>query len=138
LAGETLPASSARGKDQSHQMATTIYHRKVGGRNQTLDTALRQIHTREIWGGLSANNQAAFAVKALRGPLPSNTDGVEFETDVAPTPGCSTPAEIFWYNDGTPGVSLASDGNHAAIPVKIRLVRYTQNNIPPVGIDWIP
>jgi hypothetical protein len=46
-------------------------------------------------------------VKAFKGPLPKDTRGFEFETDVPPDAGCP-PDQAYW-SDGRPGVTGESD-----------------------------
>jgi hypothetical protein len=83
---------------------------------------VRQVHNGQMWGRLTLNN-AVLAVKAKHGLLPDDVDGVEFETNAAPTPGCSTRSEVFWYVDqDTPNVHVAEeDGEeYCYIEVAIR------------------
>lgn len=117
-----------------------IYHRiETGRKNQSIQTALSQIHTKEIWGRTSFNTPGFPAVKALYGPLPDKANGIEFETTTSPTLNSSTTSEAYWYLDGkTPGVSSDSTGDFARIAVSIRLVRYTSGTILSKGVEWSP
>jgi hypothetical protein len=116
-----------------------VYHRVPTGRsNQNLLTAFKQTDSKQVWGGLSTYGNLYPTVRAFFGPLPDGWDGVEFETDVAPSKGCSTPREAFWkLGVGTPGVVLAADGSSAAIPVRLRKVRYTSSTSLGAGVDWV-
>lgn len=104
-----------------------VYHRQATTNdNQTLETMVRQVHNAQMWGRVTLNN-AILAVKAKHGPLPDGVDGVEFETQAVPTPGCSTRSEVFWYaNQETPDVHIAAEGgeDYCYIEVAIRKVVY--------------
>ncbi|KAF7956371.1 hypothetical protein AWV80_38040 [Cupriavidus sp. UYMU48A] len=94
--------------------------------NQTLQTMVRQVHNGQMWGRTTYNN-AILAVKAKHGPLPDDVDGVEFETEAAPTPGSSTRSEVFWYLDqDTPDVHVIAENGEefCYIDVAIRKVVY--------------
>jgi len=107
-----------------------IYNRQATGNdNQTLQTMVRQVHNSQMWGRITLNN-AILAVKAKHGKLPDGVDGVEFETDAVPTPGCSTKSEAFWYANqpGTTGVTVAHENgeDYCFIEVTIRKVVYAE------------
>jgi hypothetical protein len=115
------------------------YHRLSNApkKNQNLETAVLQINSRKICGGISFNSPGGPAVKAYEGPLLDNQQGIEFETDVLPTPGCSIPGgDVYWYYGlGNPNIKLDATGNLACIDVVITKVRYTTNAQIAGGID---
>lgn len=98
-----------------------LYHRKASP-TQQLDTAIYQTHSNEVWG-TGAFLTGIAAVKAYLGPLPANTDGIEFETPVAPTPGTSTLSVAYWYQGAA---QPAATPGFVMIPVTMRKVVYTQ------------
>lgn len=115
-----------------------IYHRKAtGNENQDFYTAISQVSSGEIWGGLALYGSAFPTVRAFPGPLPEGRDGVEFETDVPPSPG-SPRSEVYWKLHASSPQVLAADGDFARIPVKIRKVRYAREaNLKP-RCEWKP
>lgn len=56
-------------------------------------------------------------VQAYRGSLPPRAAGIEFRTEVAPTPGTGTPYEARW-RAGSPGV-IEEGADMVCIPVII-------------------
>lgn len=78
------------------------YHR-LRSPTQTLVTANEQVQSQRILGR-AARWSSRLSVKAYRGPLPPNAEGIEFETPVAPSPG-SHPTTVYWY-EGTAGVTV--------------------------------
>jgi hypothetical protein len=81
-----------------------LYHRLENSRTQTTQDAKAQESSGEIWGH-PARWSSIPCVKAYRNGLPTGSRGLEFTTDVAPTPGSGSPFEAFWYQ-GTPGVTV--------------------------------
>jgi hypothetical protein len=81
---------------------------------QTVDVAAKQVASQEIWGKPRQNSDIP-QVQAYPGALPPNTRGVEFGTEIEPTPN-SAPSEVRWM-EGTPGVRV-EDG-YAKISVRI-------------------
>jgi hypothetical protein len=73
-------------------MAT--YHR-LHSPSQSLETAVYQTYSEELWGKAARGSDRP-AVKACTGPLPPNTSGIEFETDIPPNLG-SAPEWPKWY-----------------------------------------
>ena len=82
-----------------------VYHRRESP-PQTSAHARKQQASGELWGKPARIGGGIACVKAHKGQLPPHTRGIEFMTDVKPTPGCNTPIEVRWYADGTPGVLL--------------------------------
>lgn len=78
-----------------------IYHR-LQSPSQNLETSVYQAHSEEIWGK-AARGSSLPSVKAYLGPLPANTAGIEFETDIAPHVG-SVPQVPKWYLGRCPAV----------------------------------
>ncbi|MFY8042487.1 MAG: hypothetical protein ACOVOD_06135 [Rhodoferax sp.] len=116
----------------------TIYYRgEWGQKKQTAEIAINQVHTGEIWGGVSRNSGVP-AVKAKPGELPAGTNGVEFETDIPPDD--ASPAEVFWYPsiNKSQGLALSADQKFAQLTVRFRQVRYTTGEILKNGVDWKP
>ena len=101
-----------------------VYHR-VSTTTQTLQTAVLQVNSREVWG--RARQQGRFpAVKAYLGPLPATDDGIEFETEVVPSSGGSAPRKTqVWYLADGHARAHPSDPSFAVLDVRIRHVRYT-------------
>jgi hypothetical protein len=90
------------------------YHRLRNQSTQSDSVAVMQQQSREVWG-LAARWSHLRAVKAYMGPLPSNREGIEFMTGVAPSSSC--PYNIFWY-EGDPGVRINAQG-YAVISVTV-------------------
>jgi hypothetical protein len=103
------------------------YHRRAtGGKNQDFHTAIGQAIASEVWGTTSTFGNGFPTVRAFPGPLPDGADGIEFTTDVPPTPGSSTPHEVYWkLHQASPLVEEREGGSFAAIKVKILKARYT-------------
>lgn len=70
------------------------------------------------------------AVKAYRGPLPASRDGIEFVTQIAPSPG-SHPNDVFWY-ENTPGVQRRQRNGEdfACILIMVVKARYPGFQVP--------
>ena len=75
-----------------------IYHR-LNSPTQTLDTAIKQQQSLEIWGKARGNGGSFPVVKAYSGPLPPNQSGIEFETDIEPDQCCGQgqSGQVMWY-----------------------------------------
>ena len=80
---------------------------------------LKQKASKEVWGRA---NRGSFhpSVDAYRGNLPVNRIGIEFYTDVEPSPG-SPPGKARWLGP-RPGVRI--EGEWAKIAVNITDARY--------------
>lgn len=89
-------------------------------RTQTIQDAIDQVKSQEIWG-TTRNNGIEPAVKAYAGNLKPNERGIEFETQIRPYPDGS-PLEAAWYLTKTPGVILrVKNGiDYACIPASVR------------------
>jgi hypothetical protein len=121
-------------------MPQVIYHRlATGQKNQDFHTAVAQVSCGEVWGGCATYGNHFPTVRAFRGPLPEGKDGIEFSTSVPPTPGSSTPSEIYWkLHEQSPQVGSSDDGDFARIKATIRLVRYSKEaNLKP-RCEWKP
>ncbi len=94
------------------------FHRVENTTTQTKAIAKMQEISGEIWG-LPARGSGQPSVKAYPGCLP-NRRGVEFTTDIEPTPG-SAPNEARWHLEWCPGVQLRQqDGRDFACISAIR------------------
>jgi hypothetical protein len=71
------------------------YHRIESSTQSSADAKAQQA-SGEIWGK-AANTSTIPTVKAYRGTLPPNTRGIEFTTNISPTPGTGSPYEANWY-----------------------------------------
>jgi hypothetical protein len=73
----------------------------------------------EIWGRPRSNTYAGdfAAVKAWNGPLPDDTPGIEFYTDIEPDPW-SVPDAPSW-SEGRPGVVTLERKQLVAIKVHV-------------------
>jgi len=91
-----------------------FFHRLRNPTTQSDAVADSQQRSQEIWGR-AARWSYLRAVKAYRGPLPANAEGIEFVTAALPSGNC--PYNALWY-EGTPGVSINSQG-YAVIQVTI-------------------
>lgn len=90
-----------------------IYHRRAS-QTQTAADAERQERNGELWG--RANRGSDFpSVDAYLGPLPPGLNGIEFVTDVAPSP-YSPPRMARWTHE-CPGVIV--EGDFARIPIQV-------------------
>lgn len=78
-------------------------YRRVESPTQTSADAIEQVKTGEIWGGVPRGGMEP-TVQAYVGPL-VNRRGIQFESDIPPEPGGSSPLEARWYYSRTPGVS---------------------------------
>jgi hypothetical protein len=113
---------SGSGGAGSGQRTHGPYHR-IHTPSQTEQTARLQFASGQVWGR-EAKWSSLLSVKAYRGPLPPTDEGIEFYTDVQPSPG-QHPSDVFWYA-GTHGVTVAPiDGrDFAIITVRITTYRY--------------
>lgn len=98
-----------------------LYHR-LASSTQRLDVAFHQTHSKEVWG-TGAFLTGIASVKAYLGPLPAGDDGIEFETDIPPTPGTSPLAVAYWYQGHA---QAAAKSRFVMIPVGMRKAAYTQ------------
>ena len=88
------------------------FHR-LASPTQDFAAAQRQLASGQIWGRVARGGHSP-SVKAYRGPLPPAAEGIEFVTDVAPSPG-SHPNLVFWYS-GDPGVTtMRQSGDEFAV-----------------------
>ena len=92
------------------------YHRRCSDDPDLIDVVLK---TGELRGRRRRNIYAgAFPyVKAWNGPLPADTTGFEFYTDVAPDP--DTPLEWPQWSEGRPGVKIIESGEVVAIDIVV-------------------
>lgn len=124
-------------------MSERIFYRlATGQKNQDFYTALCQVASNEIWGGLSMYGNGFLQVRAFRGELPDGEDGVEFSTSIPPTRGCEIPGvrgEVYWkLHEQSPGVLASDDGDFARISATIRKVRYTKDVHLKPRCEWSP
>lgn len=89
------------------------------GSTQDNATTQAQLESGEIWGKANRGTDEP-SVDAWVGPLPAGTHGVEFYTDVPPSPG-SPPDRARWRGP-RPGVRI--DGQWAKITATITNVRF--------------
>jgi hypothetical protein len=94
------------------------YHR-IASPTQTSIDAIKQIESKEIWGGIPRNGYEP-KVQAYVGFLPMTADGIEFTTDVVPDVGCPI-GQAFWSGER---VGVRVEDGYAKISVTI--VRCTQ------------
>jgi hypothetical protein len=96
------------------------YHRL---RSPTQDevTARVQLNTGQVCGR-PAQWSGLFSVKAYRGQLPQGAEGIEFVTDVLPSPGAH-PTLVFWY-EGTQGVTVAPINGQTFATISVRVTTY--------------
>jgi hypothetical protein len=73
-----------------------------------------QQQSQEIWGK-AARWSNLRSVKAYRGPLPQNAQGIEFTTMVPPS--SNGPYNVFWYK-GDVGVTINAQG-YPVISVRV-------------------
>jgi hypothetical protein len=93
-----------------------LYHR-LESPTQTAGDAQMQQASQEIWGKAPRNGLQP-AVQAYTGPLPPGAQGVEFETDIPPDPGCP-PGQAYWRG---PRDGVQVDQDYAKIKVRITRV----------------
>lgn len=104
-----------------------LYHR-LQSPTQTLQTALRQQATGEIWGTYNTQGGAFPAVKAYLGGLPVGAMGIEFWTLARPDPhrnvdGCT----VVWFErPNGEAIAVPTDPGWCCLQVEMRLVRYPQ------------
>lgn len=79
------------------------YHR-LESPTQTIQVALQQMKSREIWGRAHRQNGAFPCVKAYPGELPESKRGIQFIADIPHDPRFSSPFESRWYHPHTSGV----------------------------------
>lgn len=70
-----------------------LYHR-LSSPSQTAVDAAKQIESQEMWGRPSRYSEIS-KVKAYKGALPPNAQGIEFTTPIEPDPG-SPPLMAYW------------------------------------------
>lgn len=95
-----------------------VYHRV----NDPPEVIQKIIASEELWGGPGRNvfQSDIPKVKAFAGPLPPDTAGFEFETDVIPDVGC-VPGKPTWCNvPKRAGVFVEDD--YAKIKIRLRKV----------------
>lgn len=119
-------------------MTKRIFHRvATGNHKQDFHTVICQVQTGEIWGKQAMYGNDHPVVRAMPGPLKDGADGIEFETDVKPTPFCETPSEVYWHlHADSPWVQSRQNGTFACIAVKIRKVRYTKAESLKPRFEW--
>ena len=76
------------------------------------------MESEEIWGHPPFGSNIP-KVQAYVGPLPSNSNGIQFRTDLEPDPGCP-PGRAEWSRED---LGVRVDNDCAKIPVTIELVR---------------
>lgn len=121
-------------------MAKRIFHRVANGNSkQDFYTVIAQVASGEIWGKRAMYGNDHPVVRAKPGPLKDGLDGIEFETDVKPTPCCETPSEVYWHlHKDSPWVESREGGDFACIAADIRKVRYASaSNLQP-RCEWTP
>lgn len=116
------------------------YHRLGGSRpNQDLDVAMKQACSLEIWGQPNKQGGKFPAVKAYFGPLPSGSDGVEFETSLLPSSVQSRQGGGVSWCEAPHGPAQPMSSGFCSIQVKITGVRYRQvSQLPAHGVEWWP
>jgi hypothetical protein len=124
-------------------MAQRYWRLNADEDKQGLETALKQVHTREIWGEaapLGGSGTGFACARAWFGNMPADADGVEFETDVPPSSCNPRPGgEVHWkLHTDFPQVQSREDGRFAAIRVKLTRVRYKKESSLKQGVDWTP
>lgn len=85
------------------EAAMPTYHR-LESPSQSLETAIYQTHSNEIWGA-AARGSLLPSVKAYVGPLPAGADGIEFDIAAPANPG-GTPTTAKWYLGRQPAVTV--------------------------------
>ncbi len=117
-----------------------VFHRvATGDKNQDFRTVISQVFTSEMWGATAMYGSKFPSVRALKEELPDGVDGIEFETDVLPTPSSETPREVYWkLHSDSDWVESREGEEFACIKVVIRKVRYTKEaNLKP-NVEWKP
>jgi hypothetical protein len=92
----------------THQM-NHVYHR-LESPTQTLNIALKQQMTGEIWGGVGRYSYFP-TVRAYMGSLPPGARGIQFTCNLPPDPH---PVYAYWRGN-SPGLSIR--GEYAVLPV---------------------
>ena len=95
---------------------------------------VQQVHTAEIWGKERLGGGLP-AVKAFYGPLPQGADGIEFETSLPPTTGVPRIGQTHSWYASSGHAAVARDPAYAAIPVRVRHVRYLGQKELASGVD---
>lgn len=95
-----------------------VYHHRESP-TQTPEDAAKQEASGEIWGR-SPRGSIFPKVKAYAGPLPPDTRGIEFTTDIPPDDHC--PPDMPTWRGNRADVTL--DGEYARI--KVRVTKNTQ------------
>ncbi|MFP3614537.1 hypothetical protein SB778_31085 [Paraburkholderia sp. SIMBA_050] len=117
-----------------------IYHR-LASPTQTLETVIKQVHSKEIWGVAKFRGLAGVSVAAYVGPLPAGKDGFEFETTVAPD--SQHPHRVQWSPSLHPQDVFEFQGadgrDYAKLGVAIKRVHYKdQANLLQGASCWLP
>lgn len=117
-----------------------IYHR-LASPTQTLETVIRQVHSKEVWGTEKFRGLGGVSVAAYVGPLPEGKDGFEFETSVAPD--SQHPQRVQWSPSLHPADVFefrGADGrDYARLAVAIKRVHYVeQSNLSQGASCWLP
>lgn len=117
---------------------TRIFHRvATGDEKQDFRTVISQVATSEVWGTTAMYGNGFPSVRAMKGGLPDDADGIEFETDVLPTPWSETPREVYWkLHKDSDWVEACDGGDFACIRVVIRKVRYTKESSLKPNFEW--
>ena len=89
------------------------------GSTQDDATTRKQLASGEVWGGANRGSDTP-SVDAWDGPLPAGRHGIEFYTDVPPSPG--SPSQRARWLGPRQGVSIS--GGWAKIPVTITRARF--------------
>lgn len=95
-----------------------VYHRRASPTQTAADAGLQQ-RSGELWG--RPNRGSNFpTVDAYPGPLPPGVRGIEFVTDVEPSP--DSPPRVARWTRECPGVTV--EGDFARIPVRVTRINY--------------
>lgn len=124
--GETASGAAGGADEAAQEAQETVlhgpFHRLSGGSTQTTETLSLVEASGELWG----NPSRIFwpeegIVQAWRGPLPENAPpgSFEFYTTVHPYPARNTLPRQAWWPASLRGVSSASGGDVAKIPVVV-------------------
>ena len=95
-----------------------VYHRLYNSSTQSHADATQQVQTEKICGK-TARYSCVPTARAYTGSLPTTEQGVQFETDLAPSsvvpPARANVTSTVLWREGDPGVT--SDGTLACIAV---------------------
>ncbi len=114
---DDVPLSPTTGPILPPGAEERTYHRRESP-SQTLETALLQRQSGEIWGGTPRGGNWP-TVQAYRDPLPDGVNGIEFVTAVQPNPGgpLYPGAEARWSNP--PNSAVQVRGDYAVITARV-------------------